>query len=59
MLRCRSKGGLLPSGVSVRSLACLLLAVEVVGILLGFTLAAGCGTALSFEHIYSTIVVKQ
>jgi hypothetical protein len=60
-IRSLASGGEAPAGVPARSLAYLLFAVVVLGVLLGLTfiVATGFGKALSFEHIYPTIVAKH
>ena len=59
-IRSLASGGEAPAAVPARITAYLLFAVVVLGILLGLTfiVATGFGKALSFEHIFPTIVDK-
>jgi hypothetical protein len=60
-IRSLASGGEAPASVPARSVAYLLFAIVVLGVLLGLTfiVATGFGKALSFEHIYPTIVAKH
>jgi hypothetical protein len=60
-IRSLASGGEAPASVPARSLAYALFAVVVLGVLLGLTfiVATGFGKALSFEHIFPTIVAKH
>jgi hypothetical protein len=60
-IRSLASGGEAPAAVPAKVTAYLLFAVVVLGILLGLTfiVATGFGKALSFEHIYPTIVAKH
>jgi hypothetical protein len=60
-IRSLASGGEAPAGVPARITAYLLFAVVVLGVLLGLTfiVATGFGKALSFEHIFPTIVAKR
>jgi hypothetical protein len=60
-IRSLASGGEAPAAVPARITAYLVFAVVVLAILLGLTfiVATGFGKALSFEHIYPTIVAKH
>jgi hypothetical protein len=60
-IRSLASGGEAPAPVPAKVTAYLLFAVVVLGVLLGLTfiVATGFGKALSFEHIYPTIVAKH
>jgi hypothetical protein len=60
-VRALASGGDAPAAVPARVGAYLLFAVVVLGVLLGlmFIVATGFGKALSFEHVYPTIVAKH
>jgi hypothetical protein len=60
-IRSLASGGEAPARVPARITAYLLFAVVVLGVLLGLTfiVATGFGKALSFEHIFPTIVAKH
>jgi hypothetical protein len=57
-IRSLASGGEAPAPVPARITAYLLFTVVILGVLLGLTfiVATGFGKALSFEHIYPTIV---
>ena len=59
-IRSLASGGEAPAGVPARGTGYLLFVVVVLGVLLGLTniVATGFGKALSFEHIYPTIIDK-
>ncbi|HEY0531457.1 MAG TPA: hypothetical protein VGD29_07660 [Actinoplanes sp.] len=60
-IRSLASGGEAPAAVPAKITAYLLFAVVVLGVLLGLTfiVATGFGKALSFEHLYPTIVAKH
>jgi hypothetical protein len=60
-IRSLASGGEAPATVPARSLAYVLFAIVVLGVLLGLTfiVATGFGKALSFEHVFPTVVAEH